>query len=263
MPNHVTNILEFDCSKERAKEIMDFLRKDDDVYGSIDFNKLIPMPENLNIEAGSATDHGIEIYLTAVNPRTKDYGYEKMDLREFRNLSRRLDNERAFCSYDTMLSEENIQSYTKNQSFDEVFSIGEQAVSNIVQYGATTWYSWRIENWGSKWNAYDCVEKEPGDDWMEFLTAWDPVPDIVQKISEQFPEATVHYSWADEDIGSNTGRMDFKDGQIIMRDIPESGSYHAFEIACEVQGYDISEFDVQPDPENAQKSAKAKVGSAR
>lgn len=53
---------------------------------------------------------------------------------------------------------------------------------------------------------------------MEFLTAWDPIPNIVQKISEQFPEITVHYSWADEDIGNNTGRMDFKGGDIIMKD---------------------------------------------
>ena len=29
--DHVTNIIELDCSKERAKEIMDFLRKDSDV----------------------------------------------------------------------------------------------------------------------------------------------------------------------------------------------------------------------------------------
>ena len=48
-----------------------------------------------------------------------------------------------------------------------------------------------------------------------------------------------------------------------MKDIPEGGSYHAFEIACEVQGYDISEFDVQPEPENAQKAAKAKIAGAR
>ena len=263
MPNHVTNILEFNCSRKRADEILTFLRKEDNVYGSIDFNKLIPMPESLDMEAGSDTDHGIEIYLTAVNPETKDYGHEKMNLRAFQNLSRMLNTERTFSTYDTMLSEEEIQHYTKSKTFDEVYAVGEQAVSNLMQYGATTWYTWRIENWGSKWNAYDCVEKEPGDDWMEFLTAWDPIPNIVQKISEQFPEITVHYSWADEDIGNNTGRMDFKGGDIIMKDIPEGGSYHAFEIACEVQGYDISEFDVQPEPKNAQNAAKAKSADAR
>ena len=99
MPNHVTNILEFNCSRKRADEILTFLRKEDDVYGSIDFNKLIPMPESLDMEAGSDTDHGIEIYLTAVNPETKDYGHEKMNLRAFRNLSRMLNTERTFSTY--------------------------------------------------------------------------------------------------------------------------------------------------------------------
>ena len=144
MPNHVTNVLEFDCSRERAKEILEFLRNGDDVLGSIDFNKLIPMPESLNMEAGSETDRGIEIYLTAVNPGTKSYGHEKMNIREFRSLSRRLDNERHFNSYETQLSEEDIRKYTEGKSFDEVFAVGERAVSNMVQYGATTWYTWRI-----------------------------------------------------------------------------------------------------------------------
>ncbi len=87
MPNHVTNVLEFDCSRERAKEILEFLRNGDDVLGSIDFNKLISMPESLNLEAGSETDRGIEIYLTAVNPGTKSYGHEKMNIRAFQSLS--------------------------------------------------------------------------------------------------------------------------------------------------------------------------------
>lgn len=43
-----------------------------------------------------------------------------------------------------MLSEEEIQHYTKSKTFDEVYAVGEQAVSNLMQYGATTWYTWRI-----------------------------------------------------------------------------------------------------------------------
>ena len=33
--------------------------------GTIDFNKITPMPENLNIECGSNTDDGINLYLTS------------------------------------------------------------------------------------------------------------------------------------------------------------------------------------------------------
>ena len=55
MPNHVMNHIHFDCDERTAQEILSFIQKDDDGEnekfgpGTIDFNKLIPMPpEYLN-----------------------------------------------------------------------------------------------------------------------------------------------------------------------------------------------------------------------
>lgn len=144
MPNHVTNIIELECSRERSKEIMEFLRADGQDYGSVDFNKLIPMPESLNITSGSETDRGIEIYLTAVNPNTKDYGLEKMSSNEFDLLVTMLNNERMFGKYDSNLSDERIASFTKYVSFETYVQTGRTAVDNFRQYGATTWYEWCI-----------------------------------------------------------------------------------------------------------------------
>lgn len=263
MPNHITNILEFDCSKERSREIMEFVRVDDQEIGSIDFNKLIPMPKSLEIEAGSETDHGVEIFLTAVNPKTKDYGYAKIPANEFSELCLKLNKERAFSIYNVRMSDEEIQQYTKSQDFDYYFQKGATAVENMKQYDATNWFHWCIENWGTKWNAYDCVEMDPEDGYMTFLTAWSGVPQIVQKISEKFPDVPVHYSWADEDFGYNTGRLEFLAGEVRNQDIPEGGSYHAYEIACDVQGYDISEFDIHPEPEVIAAHQKSKSHDAR
>lgn len=242
MPNHITNIIELECSRERSKEIMEFLRADGQDYGSVDFNKLVPMPESLNIQSGSETDRGIEIYLTAVNPNTKDFGLEKMSSNEFDFLETMLNNERMFGKYDSNLSDERITSFTKYNPFETYVETGKIAVDNFRQYGATTWYEWCIANWGTKWNAYDCYTDDPCGGRLEFNTAWDGVPSIIQKISERFPDVLIHYGWADEDIGNNTGRIDFKNGEDVWFDIPEGGSKHAFEIACDIQGYDIEEF---------------------
>lgn len=38
------------------------LRQEDGVYGSLDFNKLIPMPEPMNIESGTWTNQGLQAY---------------------------------------------------------------------------------------------------------------------------------------------------------------------------------------------------------
>lgn len=243
MPNHITNIIELECSGERSMEIMEFLKAEGQDYGSVDFNKLIPMPESLDITSGSETDRGIEIYLTAINPHTKDFGYEKMSPVEFDSLVSKLNTERMFSKYNTSLSDNEIQSLTKDEPFEKYADIGKIATDNMIRYNATTWYEWRIANWGTKWNAYDCYVDDPHDGRLEFNTAWSGVPVIIQKISEKFPDVLIHYGWADEDIGSNTGRIDFKNGEEIRFDIPESGSKHAFEIACDIQGYDIEEFE--------------------
>lgn len=244
MPNHVTNIINFNCDPSRSDEIMKFLQAEDDVYGSIDFNKLIPMPEDLNISSGSFTSDGIDIYLTAVNPATVDYGYYKMDYASFLNIYLKLKAQDACNMYKPALSEEEIQIRTKYNTFEELFKAGEQAISNLKLYGAITWYEWCIQHWGTKWNAYDCIEMKPGDNRMIFLTAWDAIPDIVQKISALFPDVPIDYSWADEDVGSNTGSMEFLNGEIISEDIPENGSKEALELACDILGYDISEMEV-------------------
>jgi hypothetical protein len=73
MPNHVINRLEFECSEERLKEILSSICYDDNSeaevtgIGTIDFNKITPMPPSLDIESGSSTDRGINLYLTSVN----------------------------------------------------------------------------------------------------------------------------------------------------------------------------------------------------
>lgn len=112
MPNHVMNRITLDCSDERAKEIMEAVQYDpnpDDEegtgFGTLDFNKLIPMPPSLMIEAGSSTEQGIEIYLTAVNPDTPDYDLSKMPKDKFDRLVSDLNAERRFTLYKSRLSD--------------------------------------------------------------------------------------------------------------------------------------------------------------
>ena len=48
MPNHITNVLSFeDIPYEEVKEILEAIKNDEFGIGSIDFNKIIPMPDNI------------------------------------------------------------------------------------------------------------------------------------------------------------------------------------------------------------------------
>jgi len=47
MPNHIYNVVTFDCPHERAVEILNAVEMEGCELGSIDFEKLIPMPEDV------------------------------------------------------------------------------------------------------------------------------------------------------------------------------------------------------------------------
>lgn len=48
MPNHITNIIEIkNASMEHLDEILEAIKVDEIGIGSVDFNKIIPMPDNI------------------------------------------------------------------------------------------------------------------------------------------------------------------------------------------------------------------------
>ena len=71
------------------------------------------------------------------------------------------------------------------------------------------WYHWRIEHWGTKWNAYDQFTIDNG---VVFLTAWSMPAPIFIELSKKFPKVKIKVSYADEDIGSNCGKRSYKNG---------------------------------------------------
>ncbi len=78
MPNHITNQITFGADSESLPafhEMLEFVRAEGRFLGSMDFNKLIPMPESLNITSGSDTVKGLKpskissVYLMARSRR--------------------------------------------------------------------------------------------------------------------------------------------------------------------------------------------------
>ncbi len=62
MPNHVINLVTLRGDEKRIAEMLDAIKVDEVGRGSIDFNKIVPMPEALNITAGSKTNEGLQHY---------------------------------------------------------------------------------------------------------------------------------------------------------------------------------------------------------
>ena len=169
MPNHIYNVVTFDCPHERTAEILKAVEMEGCELGSIDFEKLIPMPEDV---------------------------------------------------YRGPLGQKEMELYP----------------------GDKNWYDWSIDNWGTKWNAYGYDYLLHKEDAIVFNTAWFAVPQIIAKLSETYPEVTMDYCWADEDFGSNTGRLQFKNGEVIEGYIPENQSPEAYEFAAAVQDSTLEDF---------------------
>lgn len=199
-------------------QMLEDLRLDGAPLGTIDFNKLIPMPESLDIEESSWTRRGLELYQTC----------------RFSNPERQAEN-------------------------PELWALGKQAFENLEKYGCATWYDWRLENWGTKWNACDCALSGEKNSVLVFLTAWSSVPKLMKMVSERCPKQKMVYRWADEDIGRNLGEIVFQGGHELKIHIPEDGSREACEMAEEILSRMPPDLDLLLVPETLQASQKPKM----
>ena len=52
------------------------------------------------------------------------------------------------------------------------------------------WYSWRLQNWGTKWDACSVEITRDDEDYLEicFDTAWSPATQVIEKIRELYQD---------------------------------------------------------------------------
>ena len=115
MPNYVQNILSFDGDQDQVSRLFSAIQGEN---GPMDFNKLIPMPPELEIEASSRTTAGLKKYMEFI----VDHGFSTE--REPAYLNAHLEIDR------------------------EEWALGKQAFHNLQNFGYPTWYEWRNQNWG-------------------------------------------------------------------------------------------------------------------
>lgn len=219
MPNHVANVV-------KMKGIMNLplfsVDKEGEKY--FDFNKLIPMPESLNISSGSSTDENIVYYLTnkCTVPIKKLSDDKKMMLNKLvGNMFHKGSwSEEVFRRVVEKTAQESEEQ--KQKRYDD----GRIYVQNYMEYGCTTWYDWCCRYWGTKWNAYSFEEWD--EDTIKFETAWSCPEPILIQLAKMYPDAQIEHWWADEDCGNNTGYMEFEDGKW----------YGGYDDACSSDAYE-------------------------
>lgn len=205
MPNHISNIITFIGSDAEVINALETIKGEN---GEIDFDKIIPCPESLNIRCSSWGDYGLE-YLKAMEKSPSKR--TKADKEAIRKLDGMKEADRKEC-----------------------IELGEKYYHNLKAYGMTTWYDWNRWNWGTKWNAYDIFCDGVS---ICFNTAWNAPLPIFRKLGHMFPDLKIEFVYADEDYGYNTGVGYVKGDEFVIGN-PEGGSDDAMKLYFETHPED-------------------------
>ena len=224
IPNHVINSINIKGSDEDVLNLLLMIQHDDIGIGSFDFNKIIPMPSSLNIEAGSRTDRGSKHYKAFISEMLFEKGVSKIDDLNLTDL------------------DESLYLRRHPDIRRDEWELGKQACMNRYLYNAETWYEWSLGNWGTKWNSYGYPEKIDFNigDPIRFQTAWSAPHPVLEELARSYSHLEFEHQWADEDLGANCGRKVYKSGQLVETYYPEA-NIESMDFACELWEYSTEE----------------------
>lgn len=186
MPNWTENRIRM--KKENLEKL--FTLNEDGKY-SLDFNKLIPMPKEVDTKPDLEGDC-IACYYLSLNAQEqeklkKDFGERYCD---------RFLYDKSLEFYRYWYSEK------MPEKFVEFAEKGAMYASNIRKYGHPCRYYWCTANWGTDRNVGDdvwigCSDKD-GNVNVAFDTAWEAPTGIIKKYAEMCTDDEFNWLFIDE-----------------------------------------------------------------
>ncbi len=246
MPNWVTAKLTI-SGENSEKVLKQFLTEDEDGELRFDFNKILPMPKELEIISGTTTDRAVELYLTSINPDIKYFGEHKVEKTVLQNITNLANSSKSFTKYRNDLAKDEIKKLKPLFIGDgllsdkQIIEYGRKAVDNVMKHNAMDWYDWSVKNWNTKWNACHTIFDEKTPNMICFDTAWSDVRGLIQKLSKKFPTNTFEYSYSEEQVGLYTGVAEYKNGKMLQDIEYADQSKEAYELAFDLWGEDLKE----------------------
>lgn len=240
MPNHTSNVLTISGDPARLKELISKVGvvNKDGTKQDISLEKIIPIPEDLRIDKSTSVITGISI----INWQTTGDDSELKPMLENKYyIEKNITNVKELV--DFLIKEERVN-----------IEMSKKAIENLDKYGHMDWYDWSIENWGTKWDIYDCGDWYFEDDnvvMINFYTAWSPPISGIGKLSEQYRDLKFRIEYADEG-GDYVGYTSFENGVETEQEEYDWDSEEGIEIRDRV-GYYIEEDSTEDTQEDTEK----------
>jgi hypothetical protein len=83
------------------------------------------------------------------------------------------------------------------------------------------WYTWRNENWGTKWDRYEYRVVAKGDMCLKlrFTTAWSPPYPLFEFLLEKYPDLFLHCDWSEEGGMAGVFNGQRKEGKLEIKEL--------------------------------------------
>lgn len=248
MPNHIQNRLQFIGDNKEVQKVLNHIKGkyDDGKEMQIDFNKIKPMPKELNIETHSGVEMWAEICTGQIDFASLFQPMETSASEMFKNgkygtLASRMSAGTAM-EHLTGKRKGNVKDLSEAD-----FNMFIQCLKNYRKHGFISWFEWSKSNWGTKWNAYDQNDKRNTADTIYFQTACSAPLELMQELSKMFPLVKIAFAYADEDSGSNAGKIIFENGEATEVNQPEGQSKDAYDIYFELHPDRINDYKLVGD----------------
>jgi hypothetical protein len=73
---------------------------------------------------------------------------------------------------------------------DENDEVDFERVLPMPEGEENNWYNWKWDNWGTKWNAYDCIIDRENNK-IQFDTAWEYPRPVIEHLVKAHPKVSV------------------------------------------------------------------------
>lgn len=214
MPNWIENTIWVENKEDFPKFLKALAYKGQ----PFSYNALDPMPEALNIDAladatCAAAKMAVTLVQSSIAPDFKGlHPYLDPLLREYSVSPEHPRTTEAFKAW--LLLEK-----------PEVIQYGQRLLKNRQKYGYETWYPWRLDHWGVKWDVNpDSLEIVESELKIRWESPWSSPTPVIRMISERVG-APFQLEWCDLDDLKGWHTQEWEDGVMTKEDFEPDPEY--------------------------------------
>lgn len=221
MPNYVKNIIKFKNKDDFdlvSKKYINITKNNEKYF---DFNKVIPMPKELDVTSSSSGKLALEYLQDPLNyiESNKNRGVLLEIIKKYNDETIKLNNKLSNNNIKSLLNKYSKEISEEFRNFD--LELGKIYLNNIQKYEYPTWYEWSNANWETKWNSCETNINE-SELYIAFETAWSVPEPILLKLIDNDKNLIFDFYYADEGqcfYGKTIFQYNFEENEIKTTEI--------------------------------------------